>query len=195
MQPTGHIHWGWAVAISVGAACIFPMVASAAPFSTAGPEGQIVMTFQDSGPIRPKGAADEGIEPAGQGVYMLQVPTSEWTYGCSGTSAGMIFGYYDRNGYPDTYTGQANGGVAPLSALGATCSIIATAQGFDGRGRGRGDTRAGVSRLGGCRRRRRRGGSQAETPGTRVEPWPRRKPHNVAPSGRCGNFRRPHLSS
>jgi len=31
------------------------------------------------------------------------VPTSTWTYGCSATSAGMIFGYYDRHGYSNMY--------------------------------------------------------------------------------------------
>jgi len=57
----------------------------------------------------------------------------------------MIFGYYDRTGYPNMYTGPANGGIWPLTELGqgkpgdagypfaGSCSIIATAQGFDGR--------------------------------------------------------------
>ena len=71
----------------------------------------------------------------------LQVPTSTWTYGCSATSAGMLFGFYDRNGYPNMYTGPANGGVAPMTDLGqgistpitGACSIIATQNGFDGR--------------------------------------------------------------
>ena len=31
-------------------------------------------------------------------VMLSNVPTSSWTYGCSATSAGMIFGYYDRTG-------------------------------------------------------------------------------------------------
>ena len=76
-------------------------------------------------------------------VMLSDVPTSTWTYGCSATSAGMIFGYYDRTGYPDMYTGSTNGGVAPLTDLGqgddpanpisGACSIIATMNGFDGR--------------------------------------------------------------
>ena len=53
----------------------------------------------------------------------------------------MLFGYYDRNGYPYMYTGPANGGVAPLTDLGqgidtpiaGACSIIATQKDFDGR--------------------------------------------------------------
>ena len=53
----------------------------------------------------------------------------------------MIFGYYDRHGYENMYTGPANGGLAPLTDLGqgigtpieGSCSLIATQQGFDGR--------------------------------------------------------------
>jgi len=66
-------------------------------------------------------------------VMLGNVPTSSWTYGCSATSAGMLFGYYDRIGYSNMYTGPANGGVAPLTNLGNTCSLIATKNGFDGR--------------------------------------------------------------
>jgi hypothetical protein len=74
-------------------------------------------------------------------VMLSNVPKSTWTYGCSATSAGMMFGYYDRTGYPNIYTGPTNGGVAPLTDLGqgigtpipGSCSIIATQNGFDGR--------------------------------------------------------------
>ncbi len=73
-----------------------------------------------------------GITP--QSATMLSnVPTSNWTYGCSNTAAGMIFGYYDRIGYSNMYTGPANGGVAPLTDLGNQTSLIATKNGFDGR--------------------------------------------------------------
>ena len=51
-------------------------------------------------------------------VMLSNVPTSRWTQGCSATSAGMIFGYYDRIGYSNMYTGPANGGVCPQSELG-----------------------------------------------------------------------------
>jgi hypothetical protein len=46
---------------------------------------------------------------------LTDIPAFSWTYGCSATSAGMIFGYYDRHGYPDFYTGPKNGGVCPLT--------------------------------------------------------------------------------
>lgn len=66
-------------------------------------------------------------------VRLTEVPTSRWTYGCSATAAGMMFGYYDRTGYDNMYTGPANGGLAPLYDLGSNCSLIATRKGFDGR--------------------------------------------------------------
>jgi hypothetical protein len=79
------------------------------------------------------------------GVFLRDVPTSNWTYGCSATAAGMVFGYYDRTGYPNIYTGPANGGICPLDNLGqgtpdngngypnpGSCYIIATEDGLDG---------------------------------------------------------------
>ena len=76
-------------------------------------------------------------------VLLNEVPTSRWTYGCAATAAGMLFGYYDRNGYSDIYTGPTNDGNVPLTNLGqgqnpaepieGSCSIIATQNGFDGR--------------------------------------------------------------
>ena len=45
---------------------------------------------------------------------LSDVPTFDWSYGCSATSAAMLAGYYDRTGYPDMYVGPTNGGVMPL---------------------------------------------------------------------------------
>jgi hypothetical protein len=55
-------------------------------------------------------------EPEPQlGVNALsQVPAFDWSYGCSATSAAMLFGYYDRTGYSNMYAGPTNGGVCPL---------------------------------------------------------------------------------
>jgi hypothetical protein len=64
-------------------------------------------------------------------VILPNVPSSQWTYGCGPTAAGMLFGYYDRIGYPNMYTGPCNGGVCPLTDLGQ-CYIIATEKGLDG---------------------------------------------------------------
>lgn len=102
----------------------------------------IKISIQDSPPYPPKGVLRPVVKSfPKQGAKKLEVPTSRWTYGCSATAAGMLFGYYDRNGYPDMYTGPANDGVAPLINLGqgistpitGSCSLIATKKGFDGR--------------------------------------------------------------
>ena len=43
----------------------------------------------------------------------LSVPALKWCFGCSTTSAAMLFGYYDRNGYSYMYTGPTDGGGLP----------------------------------------------------------------------------------
>jgi len=102
---------------------------------------QIKMMVADSPPTPPEGVERLTVDTMSASAVILTVPTSTWTYGCTATSAGMIFGYYDRNGYPNMYTGTTNGGVCPLTDLGqgistpisGSCSIIATQNGFDGR--------------------------------------------------------------
>ncbi len=47
-------------------------------------------------------------------VKTLTVPAFSWVFGCSAVSGSMIAGYYDRNGYPNMYTGPTAGGVMPL---------------------------------------------------------------------------------
>jgi YD repeat-containing protein len=75
---------------------------------------------------------------------LSNVPALEWAFGCSATSAGMMFGYYDRTGYPNMYTGPTNGGVFPLTNAAwphvtingedrAQCPLSATRSGLDGR--------------------------------------------------------------
>jgi len=46
-------------------------------------------------------------EPVDQmaNTNLSDVPAFDWSYGCSATSAAMLFGYYDRQNYPDMYTG------------------------------------------------------------------------------------------
>jgi len=72
------------------------------------------------------------------------VPALSWVFGCSATSAAMMFGYYDNIGYSDMYTGPTNGGVFPMTneAWGyadikgesrALCPLSATRLGDDGR--------------------------------------------------------------
>lgn len=73
------------------------------------------------------------------------VPAFDWSYGCSATSAAMLFGYYDNDGYhTNAYTGPTNAGVCPMdnSSWGQTwwvdqwyseCPLSATHNGIDGR--------------------------------------------------------------
>jgi hypothetical protein len=81
---------------------------------------------------------------AGVTNILDNVPAFTWCYGCSPTSAAMLFGYYDRTGYSNMYTGPTNGGVCPLynSIWGYTswpsvtcgeCPLSATHKGIDGR--------------------------------------------------------------
>jgi YD repeat-containing protein len=84
-------------------------------------------------------------EPASAaGVNILTVPAFNWVFGCSAVSGAMIAGYYDRNGYPNIYTGPTNGGVMPLNnsswptwpdgdATYPSCPLIASRNGVDGR--------------------------------------------------------------
>jgi len=46
---------------------------------------------------------------------ILTTPAFNWVFGCSSVSAAMIAGYYDRNGWPNMYTGPTDGGVMPLN--------------------------------------------------------------------------------
>jgi hypothetical protein len=82
---------------------------------------------------------------AALGVTTLSVPAFEWSFGCSATSGAMIAGYYDRNGFPNIYTGPTNSGEIPLDNspwpdwtdghgdIYAQCPLIASHQGLDGR--------------------------------------------------------------
>jgi hypothetical protein len=54
-----------------------------------------------------------------QGVALPEAPDYEWWYGCSPTSAGMMMGYYDRNGYGGLfYQNLVPNQKAPLSNYG-----------------------------------------------------------------------------
>lgn len=69
-------------------------------------------------------------------VQLTGVPDYNWFAGCFGTATGNLMGYWDRNGFPDFYTGPTAGGVAPLNNCGTNIgirSMWATKAGFDGR--------------------------------------------------------------
>jgi hypothetical protein len=78
------------------------------------------------------------------GINILtDVPAFEWSYGCSATSAAMMAGYYDRNGYSNMYAGPGGtpAGLCPLdnsewgAGIGGSdgeCPLSATHLGKDG---------------------------------------------------------------
>jgi transcriptional regulator CtsR len=107
---------------------------------------QIVMAVFPLAPPEIKVAAANVPEVyvAGVASTLSDVPAFDWSYGCSATSAAMLFGYYDRIGYGDMYIGPTNGGVCPLnnsawehtvypSVVCGECPLSATHNGIDGR--------------------------------------------------------------
>jgi parallel beta-helix repeat protein len=102
-----------------------------------GEGNEIVMISVPGRPPETKARAVAVPEPNAQmGIHVLvNIPAFDWSYGCSATAAAMLFGYYDRTGYSNMYTGPTNGGVCPLdnSAWGlGECSLSATHMGYDG---------------------------------------------------------------
>ena len=72
------------------------------------------------------------------------VPAMTWVFGCSATSAAMMFGHYDNTVFPNMYAGPTNGGVFPMTnatwgtvyingETRALCPLSATRLGLDGR--------------------------------------------------------------
>ena len=141
------------------------LIGSSAPFITgissasAQPKNPyLVSTFVDDDgnqidevivPGRPPEIKVEAVEVPEPNIEMgintlTEVPAFDWSYGCSPTAAAMLFGYYDRTGYSNMYTGPTDGGVCPLdnSVWGETvypgvicheCPLSATHEGVDGR--------------------------------------------------------------
>lgn len=77
-----------------------------------------------------------GSAPAEVSKTLVDVPAYDWQIACFGSSCGMVFGYWDRHGYPEIYTGPTNGGVAPSSNSGdnrGIKSLWVSQAGLDGR--------------------------------------------------------------
>lgn len=73
---------------------------------------------------------------ADQSAFILDTPDYTWHTGCFGTASGNLMGYWDRNGFPNFYTGPTAGGVAPLNSFGENVgihSMWASQAGLDGR--------------------------------------------------------------
>lgn len=74
--------------------------------------------------------------PAIDNVYLTGVPDYDWHVGCFGSATGNLFGYWDRHGFPNLYTGPTNDGLAPLDSFGShqgIYSLWASQAGVDGR--------------------------------------------------------------
>ena len=104
----------------------------------------VVAVKTTQSPKRPSNIAPNIVRSLPATAVTLDVPAFDWTYGSSITSAGMLFGYYDRNGYPYFYTGPTNDGVCPLtnavwghstygSVTSGNCPIVASKKGIDSR--------------------------------------------------------------
>lgn len=85
----------------------------------------------------------QGLNPKAS-TTLANVPAFDWSYGCAPTAAAMLFGYYDRTGYSEMYSGPTNSGFCPEdnTIWGQThywgkpyseCPLSATHQGIDGR--------------------------------------------------------------
>ena len=86
------------------------------------PDGNLIEEDNINGPPSPPPGFEldrQAVLPPEPGIaaasLTLTVPAFDWVFGCSSVSGAMIAGYYDRNGYPNMYTGPTNGGVMPLN--------------------------------------------------------------------------------
>ena len=94
--------------------------------------------------IRPTVATMPVPNPAAGINVLTNVPASTWAFGCSATSAAMMFGYYDNSGFTNMYAGPTNGGLFPMNnatwgsvvintETRALNPLSATRNGLDGR--------------------------------------------------------------
>ncbi len=72
-----------------------------------------------NGPSKPPegfvDAHDGWIDIPKAATLLPDFPSFNWVFGCSAVSAAMIAAYYDRNAYPNLYTGPTHGGVCPVT--------------------------------------------------------------------------------
>ncbi len=105
-------------ALSVALVVLFSSLVSADAITLHDPRtgAELLLSAQDMGPMDYLDASAQfGIDAFPQEAKSLSwlggggastgIPTSNWHYGCSPTSAGMMFAYYDRNGYDNMYVG------------------------------------------------------------------------------------------
>ena len=150
---------GWpSLSKSVALLTLIGCIASTSISFAADANPYLVRTFEEDGrlideiivPGRPPDIKAEVVEVPepnlAAGINTLNtVPAFTWCYGCSATSAAMMMGYYDNQGYPNMYTGPTHGGVCPMnnetywghtvwpSVTCGECPLSATHIGKDGR--------------------------------------------------------------
>ncbi len=81
-------------------------------------DGTKILVDVINGPSEPpEGYATDSvlINELPDSVTLASFPSYDWVFGCSAVSGAMHAAYYDRNGYPNVYTGPTNGGVMPLT--------------------------------------------------------------------------------
>ena len=76
-------------------------------------------------------------------AYLENVPTYDWSFGCTATATSMIVGYYDNFGADNMYIGPSNGGVQPMDNIAwnaqgsadrtSNVPVAASFNGVDGR--------------------------------------------------------------
>jgi hypothetical protein len=74
-----------------------------------------------TGPVPPPGVEVGGGQPASSAAVTISgVPAYTWHHGCGPTSAGMVLGYWDGNGYGDLVAGSAATQTAAVNDMIAT---------------------------------------------------------------------------
>lgn len=110
---------------------------------------QIDEIIVPSRPTPPIGITRQTVSVPKPDIYagtnsISNVPAMTWVFGCSATSAAMMFGHYDNTVFPNMYAGPTNGGVFPMTNASwgtvyingewrALCPLSATRLGLDGR--------------------------------------------------------------
>lgn len=100
--------WGCASAIVHGAFCLaWPALAQ-----------EPVPQQSTTGPLPPSQVGLHLLSPVGQNALMATisgVPPYLWRHGCGPTAVGMVLGYYDLNGFPDLFVGDASSQTASVN--------------------------------------------------------------------------------
>lgn len=142
------------ISLAIAVFILLPSIAVTQEIDVFPPDYYIIARYNDTNGREVVKIKVPGRKPSGMRMPVLQksagdvllnnVPAYDWSFGCSATAAAMMAGYYDNNGYPNVYTGPANGGIAPLdnSIWGTAvingetrslCPLSATRLNLDGR--------------------------------------------------------------